>query len=74
MWGFYLGRPFRINMEDVTVSKPVGDVRPERAGQWIPYVSKKSFDELTPLSDYADELHRQRTLLSDIMVPLGYAL
>ncbi|RSL85791.1 hypothetical protein CEP51_003142 [Fusarium floridanum] len=74
MWGFYLGRPFRINMEDVTVAKPVGDIRPEKSGQWIPYVSKKSFEELTPLPDYTDELHRQRTLLSEIMVPLGYAL
>ncbi|KAM5354236.1 hypothetical protein ACJ41O_000886 [Fusarium nematophilum] len=74
MWGFYLGRPFRINMEDVTVAKPSGDVRPEAAGQWIPYVSKRSFEECTPLPDYTDELHRQRTLLSEIMVPLGYAL
>ncbi|KAF4464335.1 hypothetical protein FALBO_8836 [Fusarium albosuccineum] len=74
MWGFYLGRPFRINMEDVTVAKPSGDTRPEAAGQWLPYVSKKSFEEHAPLPDYTNELHRQRTLLSEIMVPLGYAL
>ncbi|KAH8659465.1 fungal-specific transcription factor domain-containing protein, partial [Ilyonectria robusta] len=74
MWSFYLGRPFRINMEDVTVSKPCGDTRPESAGQWIPYVSPQSFEESTPLPDYANEMHRQRVLLGEIMAPLGYAL
>lgn len=74
MWSFYLGRPFRINMEDVTVSKPCGDTRPESAGQWIPYSSPRSFEEHTPLPDYTNELHRQRVLLGEIMAPLGYAL
>ncbi|KAH7171429.1 fungal-specific transcription factor domain-containing protein [Dactylonectria macrodidyma] len=73
MWSFYLGRPFRINMEDVTVSKPCGDTRPESCGQWFPYVSPRSFEESTPLPDYTNELHRQRVLLGEIMAPLGYA-
>ncbi|KAK7415148.1 hypothetical protein QQX98_006092 [Neonectria punicea] len=74
MWSFYLGRPFRINMEDVTVAKPSGDTRQESAGQWIPYVTPRSFEEHTPLPDYTNELHRQRVLLGEIMAPLGYAL
>ncbi|KAH6986718.1 fungal-specific transcription factor domain-containing protein [Ilyonectria destructans] len=74
MWSFYLGRPFRINMEDVTVTKPCGDIRPESAGQWIPYTSPRSFQEHSPLPDYTNELHRQRVLLGGIMAPLGYAL
>ncbi|KAH7116381.1 fungal-specific transcription factor domain-containing protein, partial [Dactylonectria macrodidyma] len=74
MWSFYLGRPFRINMEDVTVTKPCGDTRPESVGQWIPYTSPRSFQEHTPLPDYTNELHRQRVLLGEIMAPLGYAL
>lgn len=74
MWSFYLGRPFRINMEDVTVSKPHGGTTPGAQDRWIPYVSPRSFNDETPLPDYTSELHRQRVLLCEIMAPLGYAL
>ncbi|CAM1510981.1 Fc.00g084940.m01.CDS01 [Cosmosporella sp. VM-42] len=74
MWGFYLGRPFRLNMEDVTVAKPGGDTTGEANCQWIPYVSPKSFQDCTPLLDYTNELHRQRVLMVEIMAPLGHAL
>ncbi|POR36832.1 Uncharacterized protein TPAR_02968 [Tolypocladium paradoxum] len=74
MWGFSLGRPFRINMEDVTVAKPLGRTTPQSTVQWIPYVSRKSTQDNTTLPDYTEELHRQRVLLVEIMAPLGYAL
>jgi hypothetical protein len=73
MWSFYLGRPFRINMEDVTVAKPCGGTSPGE-NQWFPYVSPRTFTESSPLPDYTNELHRQRVLLCEIMAPLGYAL
>lgn len=74
MWGFYLGRPFRINMEDVTVEKPRGGVGPESAGQWIPYTSPRSLGDDIPVPSYTNELHRQRVLMSEIVAPVGYAL
>ncbi|KAH6971311.1 fungal-specific transcription factor domain-containing protein [Ilyonectria destructans] len=74
MWGFYLGRPFRINMEDVTVEKPRGGVGPESADQWIPYISPRSLGDDIPVPSYTNELHRQRVLMSEIVAPVGYAL
>ncbi|KAF7553674.1 hypothetical protein G7Z17_g3452 [Cylindrodendrum hubeiense] len=74
MWGFYLGRPFRINMEDVTVEKPRGGIEPESAGQWIPYIAPRSLGENAPIPGYTNELHRQRVLMSEIVAPVGYAL
>lgn len=72
MWSFHLGRPFRINMEDVTVAKPSG--MPRSVTQWIPYTSPSSVEDETILTDCTQELHRQRVLLVEIMAPLGYAL
>ncbi|KAI1102678.1 fungal-specific transcription factor domain-containing protein [Jackrogersella minutella] len=73
-WGLYLGRPFRINMEDVTVGKPGGDPANETTTQWIPYGSPKSLEDCTPFIDYPEELSRYRAMLCEIMAPLVYAL
>ncbi|KAI5927625.1 fungal-specific transcription factor domain-containing protein [Camillea tinctor] len=73
-WSFYLGRPFRINTADVTVSKLGTGPRGDAVGQWIPYVTPKSLKECTPLLDPTDELSRKRALLWDIIVPLGDSL
>ncbi|KAI1488824.1 fungal-specific transcription factor domain-containing protein [Biscogniauxia mediterranea] len=73
-WSFYLGRPFRINTADVTVAKLGTGPNGDSIGQWIPYVSPKSFKECSPLLDPTDELSRKRALLWDIIVPLGDSL
>ncbi|KAI1213739.1 fungal-specific transcription factor domain-containing protein [Annulohypoxylon truncatum] len=73
-WGLYLGRPFRINMEDVTIEKPGGNPATETATQWIPYGSPKSLDDCTPCVDYPEELSRYRAMMCEIMAPLVYAL
>lgn len=74
MWGFYLGRPFRVNMEDVTVSKPSSDSLQASNHAWTPYVSSKSIQRAGTRRDYPDTLLGQRVLMAEIMAPLGYAL
>ncbi|KJZ72195.1 hypothetical protein HIM_08460 [Hirsutella minnesotensis 3608] len=74
MWGFYLGRPLRTNMEDVTVSKPSEGVTPDCIQHWIPYTSPRSHTECTALPDFTQQIHRQRVYLVEIMTPLAHAL
>ncbi len=61
-------------MEDVTVAVPSGRNTLQSPGLWIPYESLSSAQTCPVLPDFTDELHRQRVLLVQIMVPLGYAL
>ncbi|KAE9573443.1 hypothetical protein CGMCC3_g10266 [Colletotrichum fructicola] len=70
LWGLHLGRPFRINMEDVTVAKP--GIDGSISGHWSAYVSPDSCGITQP--DHAELLCSQRALLCDIMAPLGHAL
>ncbi|GAM83028.1 hypothetical protein ANO11243_010140 [Dothideomycetidae sp. 11243] len=70
--GMHLGRPFRINMEDVTVPKPSGVPSSNYAQEWTPYVSLSQ--SVAPMPDKIAELHRQRVLLVELMEPIGYAL
>ncbi|EQB56632.1 hypothetical protein CGLO_03351 [Colletotrichum gloeosporioides Cg-14] len=72
LWGLHLGRPFRINMEDVTVAKPGTGSSTDVSGHWSAYVSPGSYGVTQP--DYAELLCSQRALLCDIMAPLGHAL
>ncbi|KAF9875237.1 hypothetical protein CkaCkLH20_07057 [Colletotrichum karsti] len=72
LWGFYLGRPFRINMEDVTAAKPGNSTTESDQGQWAAYISAASPGQAQP--DFSEELGRQRALLCETMAPLGHAL
>ncbi|KAF2012999.1 hypothetical protein BU24DRAFT_494892 [Aaosphaeria arxii CBS 175.79] len=74
LWGYYLGRPFRINIEDVTVGKPGEGFAPRQPGQWIPYTSAKSLEIHSPIPDYVEELNKERVTLTEIMAPLGHVL
>ncbi|OMP81655.1 Nitrogen assimilation transcription factor nit-4 [Diplodia seriata] len=71
-WGFHLGRPFRINMEGATVSKPSAGAYAGK--QWTPYTSPGSKNSHVVLPDHVKELHRQRVTLAEIMAPVGYLL
>ena len=72
MWGFHLGRPFRINMEGATVSKPSPGADTPR--QWMSYVSARNSDQQIVLTDQTKELHGQRVMLAEIMAPVAYIL
>ncbi|KAF6785049.1 hypothetical protein CSOJ01_15650 [Colletotrichum sojae] len=72
LWGFHLGRPFRINMEDVAVEKPGSSQDNAISGTWSAYVSAASPG--TPQPDFAENFSRHRANLCEIMAPLGYAL
>ncbi|KAH8648492.1 fungal-specific transcription factor domain-containing protein [Xylariales sp. PMI_506] len=75
MWGFHLGRPSRVNMQDVTVNKPEGLSQSKPAGRWTPYVSSNYLPrDVAPLQDDIDELSRHRAILWEIMAPIGYGL
>ncbi|KAJ5679445.1 fungal-specific transcription factor domain-containing protein [Penicillium macrosclerotiorum] len=75
-WGFLLGRPFRINMEDVTVDKPRNDADSNNSHDWISYglpypiTSTNSIHITSPIMT----LSRYRITLCEIMTPLGHVL
>lgn len=74
LWGFFLGRPFRINMEDVTVGKPGRHLINERVRKWSAYGLSDSCTTTTPLTDNLQLLSQYRVQLCEIMAPLGHAL
>lgn len=71
--GFYLGRPFYTNMEDVTVGKPNGDVHREPR-KWIPYDPPNSDHSDEGLLDSMEEVTRQEVFLCELMARCGYIL
>lgn len=73
-WGYYLGRSFRVNMDDVSVGKPNFDLVSREASLWTPYVSARSKETSSTMLDHTEEVSRQRILLCEIMAPLGHIL
>ncbi|KAJ5187666.1 hypothetical protein N7449_010660 [Penicillium cf. viridicatum] len=72
--GFYLGRPFYTNMEDVTVKKPNDDVDYRAPCKWTPYASPIPFDNNSELYDCVGAVSRQEVSLCELMAPCGYFL
>lgn len=72
--GFYLGRPFYTNMEDVTVGKPNSDANDREPRKWIPYESPNSSNSDEALSDSMEEVTRQEVSLCELMARCGYIL
>ncbi|KAF6832956.1 fungal specific transcription factor [Colletotrichum musicola] len=60
LWGFHLGRPFRINMEDVTVEKPGSSQDNTISGTWSAYGSHR-----IPPSVLQDMNHKTVKALDD---------
>ncbi|KAL3456563.1 hypothetical protein BJX64DRAFT_296570 [Aspergillus heterothallicus] len=71
--GFHLGRPFRTNMEDVTV-KPKGKADQYQHGRWAPYESLNSTYASSGVPEYMDALCEGHITLCEIMAPCGYVL
>lgn len=73
MWGFHLGRPSRINMQDVTVTKPISSDASVPDTRW-PYGSPQHLANTPSLHSDLNALSRHRALLWQIMAPIGYGL
>ncbi|KAJ5821553.1 uncharacterized protein N7525_010837 [Penicillium rubens] len=72
--GFYLGRPFYTNMEDVTVKKPNNDIDYRQPCKWTPYASPIPFDNNSGLFDCVGAVSQQEVSLCELMAPCGYFL
>lgn len=74
-WGFYLGRPFRMNAGDVSVPKPASTLGLEKEEKWYPYghqvpvgISQDGLKNPTEL------ICRQFVVLWEMISPVGHIL
>ncbi|GAB1215207.1 hypothetical protein ATERTT37_004393 [Aspergillus terreus] len=74
-WGFYLGRPFRMNAGDITVPKPASDLGSGKEGIWYPYGLPVKSDLLkNGLRNPHELISRQFAILWEIISPVGHIL
>ena len=74
-WGFYLGRPFRMNAGDITVMKPASDLGHGRESIWYPYGHLLQSEALNGGIMNPNELiSRQFVILWEIISPVGHIL
>lgn len=71
--GFQLGRPVRIDMDDVTVRKPDGPSLHEGTTLGNTLIQNASSLQVEA-SNVAEHVRQQRVALCDIMAPCGYIL
>ncbi|CAG8269424.1 unnamed protein product [Penicillium salamii] len=74
-WGFYLGRPFRMNAGDVSVQKPASSLGPEKEENWHPYghqASQALFQN--GLKNPTELICRQFVVLWEMISPVGHIL
>ncbi|KAL4819520.1 fungal-specific transcription factor domain-containing protein [Aspergillus spinulosporus] len=69
--GFYLGRPFRTNMEDVTVGKLTARTRQQEQNRWMPYTSAGSVSAEIGVPDNMEAVCEEQINLCEIMAPIG---
>lgn len=74
MWKYSIGRPGYISLGDVTISRPADRTGNDIAEEWSPYTSYASLTCSIALPDFAKEVHRQRTILYEILTPLMHGL
>ncbi|PWY86812.1 fungal-specific transcription factor [Aspergillus heteromorphus CBS 117.55] len=74
-WGFYLGRPFRMNAGDITIPKPASDLGAEKEGMWYPYGLLINPGVLeNGLKNPNKLISRQFAVLWEIISPAGHIL
>ncbi|KAL2866650.1 transcription factor domain-containing protein [Aspergillus lucknowensis] len=74
-WGFYLGRPFRVNAGDITVPKPASGLVAGKEEIWRPYglpANQRAFSNA--LRNPNELISRQFAVLWEIISPLGHVL
>ncbi|KAL3476069.1 fungal-specific transcription factor domain-containing protein [Aspergillus californicus] len=72
--GFHLGRPFRTNMEDVTVGKPNCNASKRMSGKWAPYVLPTPLYAESGVPDCMGAVCEEQVNLCEIMASCGYVL
>ncbi|KAL4965206.1 transcription factor domain-containing protein [Aspergillus stella-maris] len=75
-WGFYLGRPFRMNAGDITVPKPASGLTVGKEGTWYPYGLPSNQETFSgeALKNPNELISRQFAVLWEIISPLGHVL
>jgi hypothetical protein len=75
-WGFYLGRPFRVNAGDVSVPKPASDLNRAKEETWYPYgfINTQTSYPSRRLKDPRELISRQFAVLWEMISPLGHIL
>lgn len=74
-WGFYLGRPFRMNAGDISVPKPASTLGPEKEGIWNAYGLQKPTRTLaTGIRNPTELICRQFVVLWEMVSPVGHIL
>jgi hypothetical protein len=74
-WGFYLGRPFRMNAGDISVPKPASALGPEKEENWHPYGHQTSQPLLQHgLKNPTELICRQFVVLWEMISPVGHIL
>ncbi|OJJ45437.1 hypothetical protein ASPZODRAFT_153088 [Penicilliopsis zonata CBS 506.65] len=74
-WGFYLGRPFRMNAGDITVPKPASNLGLDKEEIWWPYGLELRSEALSRGLDNPNELiSRQFAILWEMISPVGHIL
>lgn len=74
-WGFYLGRPFRMNAGDVSVPKPASTLGAEKEGIWHPYGLQATSKILEDgLQNPTELISRQFVVLWEMVSPVGHIL
>ncbi|KAL2012266.1 hypothetical protein VTN00DRAFT_4984 [Thermoascus crustaceus] len=75
-WGFYLGRPFRMNAGDISVPKPASDLQRAKEEIWYPYGMGDSRPgaQNMGLKNPSELISRQFALLWEMISPLGHIL
>ncbi|PYH91052.1 fungal-specific transcription factor [Aspergillus ellipticus CBS 707.79] len=74
-WGFYLGRPFRMNAGDITIPKPASNLGVEKEGMWYPCgLPMKSEVLENGLKNPNELISRQFAVLWEIISPAGHIL
>ncbi|KAL1891083.1 hypothetical protein Sste5346_007908 [Sporothrix stenoceras] len=80
VWSFYLGQPFRMSLEGVTLEKPSGKARTEAAPTQYcpPNKDINSNSAMTPtfsgMNEHIEDVCRFQVLLFELMSPLSDAL
>ncbi|KAK1146372.1 hypothetical protein N8T08_003159 [Aspergillus melleus] len=74
-WGFYLGRPFRMNAGDITVPKPASGLGIGKESTWYPYGLPGDLEpSKTGVRNPNELVSRQFAVLWEIISPVGHIL
>jgi hypothetical protein len=74
-WGFYLGRPFRMNAGDISVPKPASSLGPEKEDIWHPYGHQAAQEMLQDgIKNPTELICRQFVVLWEMISPVGHIL